>query len=124
MILTRGNVTFDTESGAIRAARSEHVSPAPAIILEAMLKKNGIVSRALMLDLVWNNRPDGPEAGVVPVYISRLRNTLARIGADISIRTFHCRGYGIQDGAVDGRSRVGYGRPKSSREEPSCPTPS
>ncbi len=96
MILARGNVTFDTRSGCIRAGSTEHVPPGPGIVLEVLLRTNSIVSRDALLDRIWNNRANGPDAKIVDIYVCKLRHLLTAIGADISISTSHGRGYGIE----------------------------
>ncbi len=96
MILRRGNLTFDTTTGGVRALRTSHLSPAPAIVLETLMAAPGMVSRTRLMDAIWHGRPDGPDEGTLDVYICRLRPVLAEIGAGVWIKNHHSRGYSLE----------------------------
>ncbi len=96
MVLTRGNLTFDTATGAVRALRTGRLSPAPALVLETLMGAPGMVSRTRLIDAIWHGRPDGPDESVLDVYICRLRPILAEVGADAWVKNHHGRGYSLE----------------------------
>ena len=96
MILTRGNLVFDTETGALRAKRVGRLTPAPARLLETLMRAVGVVSRVRLTDAIWRGRPDGPNEEMVCVYVCRVRPVLAEIGADVRIETHPGRGYSLE----------------------------
>lgn len=94
--ITRGNLTFDTVTGNLRALRTGHLSPAPAIVLETLMLASGMVSRNVLMGAIWHGRPDGPDEGTLDVYVCRLRPVLAEVGAEVRIKNHWARGYSLE----------------------------
>ena len=96
MILSRGNLKFDTATGVMRAKVQGKLAPTPARLLAALARDPVMVSRERLLDVIWNGRQDGPEPAAVEVYICRLRGALVEIGADVAIVNHFGRGYSLK----------------------------
>ena len=96
MILTRANLSFDTATGELSAACAAHATPTEGRVLEALMLRNGVVGRVLLMDRVDNGRPDGPDEATLDVYICRLRRKLRDIGALVKIACIWGRGYVLE----------------------------
>jgi two-component system OmpR family response regulator len=98
IILSGGGITIDllarrvTRNGEIIALQAREFK-----LLEFLLRnKNQIVTRAMLLEHVWNYHFD-PQTNVIDVHISRLRQKIDHDPAHSIIKTIRGSGYTIED---------------------------
>ncbi len=102
MILTRGNLVFDTWSGAMRAVGMATASPKQGRVLAALMEAPHGASRHVLIDRIMDGSPDSCAGEVLDVQICRLRKKLTRIGAAVHIVCLHGRGFAMMPPATLG----------------------
>ena len=95
MILTRGNLVFDTWSGALHAVGVATASPKQGRVLEALMQAPHGTSRDVLIERIVDGSPDSCAGEVLDVQVCRLRKKLSRIGAAVQIVCLHGRGFEI-----------------------------
>jgi two-component system OmpR family response regulator len=97
--LSAGDLTLDPVSRAVaRGAVPIELTPREFGLLQYLMRRKGeVVTKAEILDNVWDSAFDGP-ANVVEVYIGYLRRKIDVPFGRTSIRTLRGFGYRIDDG--------------------------
>ncbi|MHB1310566.1 MAG: helix-turn-helix domain-containing protein [Gemmatimonadaceae bacterium] len=102
MILTRGNLVFDTMTGALHADGMATASPAQGRILAALMESPHGVGRDALIDQITDGSPDSIADATLDVHIFRLRHKLARIGSTAQIVCMWGRGFQMMPPATIG----------------------
>ncbi len=95
--LRSANLELDPLSRRVQVdGRLVNLSPTELALLQCLLENEGApVTRALLLETVWGYRFD-PATNVVDVHMSRLRQKLAGMGAQVRIATHRGVGYALE----------------------------
>lgn len=93
-----GDLTLDRESRRVeRNSRRIELTPREFAILEVMMRTPGYpVTRATLLDLVWN-MPSEPSTNIVDVYVKYVRDKVDGPGEPRLIHTIRRIGYEIRE---------------------------
>lgn len=96
MILARGNLTYDTTSGVLRAEKSRRMPPKLGHLLEALLRTPRVLPRDVLLDWLANGSPDSYEGKLLDVHVCRLRTMLREVGASVRVVNAWGRGFEVE----------------------------
>jgi len=94
--VTYGNTTFDSDSGVVSTSEgaTKIRGRQAACLLERLLLRRGkLVTTETLLDVVWDMRPDGPEGPVIKVLMHAVRDALATVKSDWTLKWEWRRGY-------------------------------
>jgi two-component system copper resistance phosphate regulon response regulator CusR len=102
--LTIGSLTLDTRGRqAFVGGRDAALTAKEYALLEHLVHRAGaVVGRTDIAEHVWDEHYN-PMSNVVDVYVQRVRRKLARLGADVVIRTRRAEGYQLTTAASDQR---------------------
>lgn len=94
--LTAGNVLFDsTARSVVVAGRPVEASPREVDLLEALLRRAGMVVAKPTLENALYSMDAEVTPNALEASVSRLRKRLAAAGADVRVRTVHGVGYAL-----------------------------